>query len=58
LGNINSNLEGLTSSFIDQLSLNRIFEIQLAQIAAAIPAYDFEKRSRGNSKSQLKMSMW
>jgi hypothetical protein len=45
LGNINSNLEGLTSSFIDQLSLNRIFEIQLAQIAAAIPAYDFEKRS-------------
>ena len=37
---INPNLEGLTSSFTNQLSLNKMFEIQLAQIAATIPAYD------------------
>jgi hypothetical protein len=39
--NINSNLEGLTSSFTNQLSLNEMLETQLAQIAATIPAYDF-----------------
>ena len=43
LENINPDLEGLTSSFTNQLSLNKMFEIQLAQIAATIPAYDFEK---------------
>ena len=43
--NINSNLEGLTSSFTNQLSLNKMFEAQLAQIAATIPAYDFENIS-------------
>jgi hypothetical protein len=41
--NINSNLEGLNFSFENQLSLNKMFETQLAQIAASIPAYDFEK---------------
>jgi hypothetical protein len=41
--NINSNLEGLTFSFENQLSLNKMFETQLAQIAATILAYDFEK---------------
>jgi len=41
--NINSNLEGLNFSFENQLSLNKIFETQLAQIAGTIPAYDFEK---------------
>ena len=40
--NINSKLEGLTFSFKDQLSLNKIFENQLAQIATTIPAYNFE----------------
>jgi hypothetical protein len=40
---INSNLEGLNFSFENQLSLNKMFETQLAQIAASIPAYDFEK---------------
>ena len=43
LENINSNLEGLTFSFKNQLSLNKMFETQLAQIAATIPTYDFEK---------------
>ena len=43
LKNINSNLEGLTFSFENQLSLNKMFEIQLAQITATIPAPDFEK---------------
>jgi len=43
--NFNSNLEGLTSSFTDQLSLNKMFEIQLAQLAAIIPAYHFENIS-------------
>jgi len=41
--NINSNLEGLNFSFKNQLSLNKMFETQLAQIAATIPTYDFEK---------------
>ena len=45
LENINSNLEGLTSSFTNQLSLNKMFEIQLAQLAAIIPAYHFENIS-------------
>jgi hypothetical protein len=35
--NINSNLESLTFSFENQLSLNKMFETQLAQIAATIP---------------------
>jgi len=43
LENINSNLEGLTSSFKNQLSLNKMFENQLAQIATTISAHDFEK---------------
>jgi hypothetical protein len=41
--NINSNLESLTFSFENQLRLNKMFETQLAQIAATIPTYDFEK---------------
>jgi len=40
--NINSKIEGLMSSLNNQLSLNKIFKTQLAQIAASIPAYDFE----------------
>ena len=43
LKNINSNLEGLTSYFKNHLSLNKMFETQLAQIAATFPAYDFGK---------------
>ena len=43
LENINPDLEGLTSSFINQLSLNKMFEIQLPQIVATIPAQYFEK---------------
>ena len=39
--NINSNLEGLTFSIKNQLSLNKSLENQLAQIAASNPAYDF-----------------
>ena len=46
LKNINSNLEGLTFSFENQLSLNKMFEIQLAQITTTIPAPDFEKIPR------------
>ena len=42
LENINSNLEGLTFSFKNQLSLNKMFETQLAQIATTIPSYDYE----------------
>ena len=45
LDNINSNLEGLTSSFTNQLSLNKMFEIQLAQLAAILLAYHFENIS-------------
>jgi len=41
--NIKLNLEGLNFSFENQLSLNKMFETQLAQIAATIRAYDFEK---------------
>ena len=43
LENINSNWEGLTFSFENQLSLIKMFENQLAQIAALIPAYDVWK---------------
>ena len=49
LENINANLEGLTSCFTNQLSLNKMFEIQLAQLAAIILAYHFENIS-GQSK--------
>ena len=35
---INSNLEGLNFSFKNQLSLNKMFETQLAQFATSIPA--------------------
>ena len=45
LENINANLEGLTSSFTNQLSLHKMFEIQLAQLAAILPAYHFENIS-------------
>ena len=41
--NINSKIEGLMSSLNNQLSLNKIFKTQLAQIAATIPAVDFLK---------------
>ena len=44
--NINSKIEGLTSSLNNQLSLNKIFKTQLAQIAATIPAFDFLKDPR------------
>ena len=37
LGNINSQIEGLTSAVKNQLSFNKLIETQLAQIAAAIP---------------------
>ena len=42
LENINSNLEGLTFSFQNQLSLNKMFETHLAQFATTIPTYDFK----------------
>jgi len=45
LENNNSNLEGLTSSLKIQLSLNKIFENQLAQISTTIPANYFEKKN-------------
>ena len=41
--NIKLNLEGLNFSFENHLSLNKMFETQLAQIAATIPAVDFLK---------------
>ena len=37
LENINSKIEGLTSSIKNQLSFNKMIETQIAQIAAAIP---------------------
>ena len=43
LENINSNLEGLTFSFKNQVNLNKMFETQLAQIAATIPSHNFWK---------------
>jgi hypothetical protein len=57
LENMNSNLEDLTFSFENQLSLNKMFENQLAQIAATIPAYDFEN-ILGQPKISFEMSMW
>ena len=51
--NFNSNLEGLTFSFENQLSLNKMFGTQPAHFAATIPAYDL-KISQGNSKFHLK----
>jgi hypothetical protein len=44
--NIIANLEGFNFSFENQLSLNKMFETQLAQIVATIPTYDFEKIPR------------
>ena len=37
LENINSHIEGLTSTVKNQMSFNEMIETQLAQIAAAIP---------------------
>jgi preprotein translocase subunit Sec63 len=37
LENINSKIEGLSSSVKNQLSFNKMIETQLAQIVAAIP---------------------
>ena len=42
LENINSNLESLTFPLKNQLIINKMFENQLAQIAASTPTYDFE----------------
>ena len=41
LENINSNLESLTFPLKNQLIINKMFENQLAQIAALNPAYVF-----------------
>jgi hypothetical protein len=43
LENIYSKLEGLTFPLKNQLSLDKMFETQLAQIADTIPTYDFGK---------------
>jgi hypothetical protein len=43
LENINTKIEGLTSSVKNQLSFNKMIETQLAQIAAAIPVSDSGK---------------
>ena len=40
LENINSQIEGLTSAFKNQMSFNKMVETQLAQITAAIPISD------------------
>jgi len=54
--NINSNLEGLNIFFKNQLSLNKMFETQLAQIVATFHAYDFEN-ILGQPKISFEMSM-
>jgi hypothetical protein len=38
LENINSKIEGLSSSIKNQLSFNKMIETKIAQIAAAIPS--------------------
>ena len=43
LENINSHIEGLTSTVKNQMSFNKLVETQLAQIAAAIPVSDLGK---------------
>jgi hypothetical protein len=43
LENINSKIEGLSSSIKNQLSFNKMIETQIAQIAAAIPSDNDEK---------------
>ena len=43
LENINSKVEGLSSSVMNQLSFNKMIETQLAQIAAAIPVENNRK---------------
>jgi hypothetical protein len=43
LENINSKIDGLTSSIKNQLSFNKMFETQLAQISTAIPVNNSRK---------------
>jgi hypothetical protein len=57
LENINSKIEGLTSSIKNQLSFNKIKETQIAQIAASIPVNHLGK-SQGNPRIPLKNSTW
>ena len=57
LENINSKIEGLSSSVKNQLSFNKMIETQLAQIAASIPISDSGK-IWGNLKLLLNLSKW
>jgi hypothetical protein len=43
LENINSKIDGLTSSVKNQLSFNKMFETQLARISTAIPVNNSRK---------------
>jgi hypothetical protein len=42
LENMNSKIEGLSSSIKNQLSFNKMIEIQIGQIATALPISDLE----------------
>ena len=57
LKNINSQIETLSSAVKNQLSFNKMVEIQLAQIAAAIPVSDSGK-ILGNLKLLSNLLKW
>ena len=50
--NINSKIEGLSSSIRNELSFNKIIETKLAQIAASIPVNN-EGKIPGQPKNSL-----
>jgi hypothetical protein len=55
--NINSKIDGLSSSVTNQLSLNRIIEKKLAQIAASIPVNNEGKIPRQPKNSHEKVNV-
>ena len=53
LENINTKIEGLTSSINNQMSSNKMIETQIAQLAATIPISD-SRKILGQPKTSLK----
>jgi hypothetical protein len=54
LENINSKIEGLSSTIKNQLSFNKMIETQIAQVAATIPNNEGILGQHGNSLENVK----
>ena len=57
LEGINAKVETLSSTLKNQLSFNKIIEMQLAQIAAAVPISE-SRKIPGQSNLPLRLQIW